>query len=458
MQQGRVQLDADWNEQAAILLHYMQTLAADTIGPHAGPAGHCGFDLITDLKAINRLEDPDGNELSLQQKTDLQSALKDSGMLIGAGHYYVNGLLCENEKYLGFIKQPGYPLAQSTPPEDLEKEGSFLVYLDVWERYISYLEDDSIREKALGGPDTAARTQVVWQVIAPPLAAKDQNNLRELVATLKAAHEKDKPEAKKKLNEFAEKVRKNFRELSNARLAAQIMPSEPSANPCIIAPNSAYRRAANQLYRVEIHKGGTTEDATFKWSRDNGSVATAWLHNEGNDLIVASTRGFAAEQWVELTHDALELSGKPGTLVKLVKVEGEALTIDPASTNGTTAWHRAYVNPKVRRWDHQATLETDGAVPVHEGMAKNDWIGLEDGLQIQFQTSAMHRTGDYWLIPARTATGNIEWPIDADGKPAPLSPQGIEHHYAPLAVIDIDNSGNIKNLVDCRRVIKNIVQ
>ena len=34
MQQGRVQLDADWNEQAAILLHYVRTLAADLIGPH----------------------------------------------------------------------------------------------------------------------------------------------------------------------------------------------------------------------------------------------------------------------------------------------------------------------------------------------------------------------------------------------------------------------------------------
>ncbi len=32
MQQGRVQLDADWNEQGAILLHYVRTLAA---GPEA---------------------------------------------------------------------------------------------------------------------------------------------------------------------------------------------------------------------------------------------------------------------------------------------------------------------------------------------------------------------------------------------------------------------------------------
>ena len=32
MQQGRVQLDADWNEQTSILLHYLRTLAAHIIG------------------------------------------------------------------------------------------------------------------------------------------------------------------------------------------------------------------------------------------------------------------------------------------------------------------------------------------------------------------------------------------------------------------------------------------
>src|SRR3954447_3717608 len=37
MQQGGVTLDADFNEQAAILLHHLQTMARDLIGPHAAP-------------------------------------------------------------------------------------------------------------------------------------------------------------------------------------------------------------------------------------------------------------------------------------------------------------------------------------------------------------------------------------------------------------------------------------
>jgi hypothetical protein len=90
---------------------------------------------------------------------------------------------------------------------------------------------------------------------------------------------------------------------------------------------------------------------------------------------------------------------------------------------------------------------------------------LEDGIQIQFQPGATYRTGDYWLIPARVATGDVEWPKlrDAQGKlvpdengqpqPKPLPPRGVEHHYAPLAVIDVDNEGNISSPVtdDLRR-------
>ncbi len=37
-QQGRVQLDADWNEQSSIMLYQLRRLAADIIGPAGGPA------------------------------------------------------------------------------------------------------------------------------------------------------------------------------------------------------------------------------------------------------------------------------------------------------------------------------------------------------------------------------------------------------------------------------------
>ena len=96
------------------------------------------------------------------------------------------------------------------------------------------------------------------------------------------------------------------------------------------------------------------------------------------------------------------------------------------------------------------------------------WLTLEDGVQIRFQPADQaqpsnsptnqYLTGDYWLIPARTATGDVEWPkvtdvngnpeTDSQGNPVPLAlpPHGITHYYAPLAVL----SANGNTFRDCR--------
>ena len=49
-----------------------------------------------------------------------------------------------------------------------------------------------------------------------------------------------------------------------------------------------------------------------------------------------------------------------------------------------------------------------------------------------------NRTGDYWLIPARTATGRIAWPDDEHGEAQMIGPHGVDHHYASLAVLGSD--------------------
>ena len=73
-QQGRIQLDADWNEQSSIMLYQLRRLAADVIGPAGGPADNLGFGLGP-LDAVAADGVPD--------------------FAIGAGHYYVQGILCE---------------------------------------------------------------------------------------------------------------------------------------------------------------------------------------------------------------------------------------------------------------------------------------------------------------------------------------------------------------------------
>jgi hypothetical protein len=402
MQQGRVTLDADANEQTAILLHYLRTLARDVIGPFAGPGAEAGFKLADEDGALN----------------------------ITAGRYYVDRILVENNEDCLYSAQPYWKL----PPDDGllkdQKDQSgrvFWVYLDVWERHVTSIEDGAIREVALGGPDTCTRAQVVWQVKSLPAPNVTIGNNGEISGSTCIAPLDD------------------LDGLSDAHLAARVDPGHKVEDACITPPASKFRGRQNQLYRVEIHDGSDATQPTFKWSRDNGSVVAAWLGTAGNDLRVANGRGFSAGSWVELSDDLLELQGKPSVLVKLTKVEGDVLSVDPASVPTATslAWSKDFVHPKVRRWDQRANERTTlvhGAVPVKERTATDpSWLDLEDGVQIQFSTGGVYRTGDYWLIPARVAGGRIEWPTTLDNVgnelPDALPPHGVEHHYAPLAYV-----------------------
>jgi hypothetical protein len=64
------------------------------------------------------------------------------------------------------------------------------------------------------------------------------------------------------------------------------------------------------------------------------------------------------------------------------------------------------------------------------------------------------------MIPARTATGDILWPVETKpgGTVAPgaLPRHGIEHHYAPLARIRFEPTG--ARCDDCRRIIEPFVK
>jgi hypothetical protein len=403
IQQGRVTLDADPNEQAAILLYNLRTLARDLIGPYAAPLAGGGFQLVYDDK-----------------KKDLT---------IGAGRYYVDGILVENDSACPYSQQPDFPLPDKDPlaVEFQDQKGkAFWMYLDVWERHITYIEDDDIREKALNGPDTCARAKVVWQVKAAlrpdgmPAANADRGPTAEECATPLG----------------------NLISVSSATLAARVDPSHTTDNACVTSPDSKYRGTENQLYRVEIHDPGKAGVATFKWSRDNGSLVASWLGSpSGNDIQVGRSRGFVSGNWVELSDDTLDLQGLPGAFVKIAKIDSDTLTMDGTPS---LAWSGQLINPKARQWNQVA--------PIKE----NEWIDLEDGVQIEFTTGGEYRTGDYWLIPARVATGNIEWPLAPDSTgnliPDALPPDGIEHHYAPLGFLSV--SGNKATIEPCQCTFK----
>lgn len=448
LQQGRVTLDADPNEQSAILLYYLRTMARDLFGPYGGPVDDLGFVLTLDM-------------------TDNRPTL-----VIGAGRYYVDGILCESDG-CNYLQQPHYiprAASDSSRGDPLrawldsrgEGNGQFWVYLDVWERHVTAIEHPSIREVALGGPDTCSRVQVIWQVRSMARADVESGlKNRSDAIEIRIKQTKD-PVERARLEAMMRRIQRGIEQLQEdpsqacgvplltldrddlPGLAARIDPGHRLDDPCITSPESDYRGAENHLYRVEVHQGNANgAHATFKWSRDNGSVATPWLAVAGDRLTVASTRGFSAGQWVELTSDEDDLLGRAGPLFRIASVDGDQVTVEGAPT-----WPANAVNRKLRRWDqveYGDVLLVDGAVPVSEGSATEpDWIDLEDGIQISFAPGRDYLSGDYWLIPARVATGGIEWPIDGSGDAMPLPPRGIEHHYAPLGFIGDSDNGEVQ--------------
>jgi hypothetical protein len=528
MQQGRVQLDADWNEQASILLHYLQALAADLIGPQGGPSGaNFGF-AITPFGAP-----PVANDFR-----------------IGLGRYYVDGILCESDtEPIGFVVLPGnvsqirvdqwtldgmpfqknqwvevfddvrlpgskpafnptvvqisaidqskltltlqgapafgtpvspkvrrvitYLTQPDYPQPPALAANASLVYLDVWERLISYVEDDAIREVALGGPDTAARSKVIWQVKAVPGRPGDVANNASPCDNFTPTD----PGFPAKL--FGS---------NRGRLKAMAIQNTASTNPCIIPANAAYRGPENQLYRVEIHRaggvwGGTENGisaaATFKWSRENGSVVfpiVSVSSGSGTTTVTLETLGrddrlgLAEGQWCEIQDDVSVLQNRAETLLQVFAIDRANMTVTLSGVTGSKVGQGPHA--LLRRWDQQAgdpadgelQLANDGAALIEE--SASDWLQLEDGVQIQFEPpdtggpANQYVTGDYWLIPARTATQVVEWPtemgLDNQGNPviAHLSkpPDGVQHHYAPLAVISVGAAGAVTvEAPDCRK-------
>jgi hypothetical protein len=137
-QQGRVFLDSDWNEDVLERLAVLRQELNDIIGDCGVPEPGTAFQISPGL-------DP-------------------SDFHIAAGRCYVNGNLCRLESDTTYLSQPDLldPPPIIIPPP--HSTAFCLVYLEVWHRLITYLEDESLREIALKGPDTATRLKTIAQV------------------------------------------------------------------------------------------------------------------------------------------------------------------------------------------------------------------------------------------------------------------------------------------------------
>jgi hypothetical protein len=400
-QQGRVQLDSDWNEAVDIIKHRLEVQALDTFGP-------VGVPFLTTKDAFK------------------VSVIAGGNLAIEPGRLYVDGLLVEAfaEEAPTYLNQPFFP----DPDPDPLPAGNVVVYLDVWEREVTYVEDPALLDVALGGADTATRTQTVWQLRVDP------RDVAECGATI------GEPP-------------------SDGLLSTDAVTPPPPDDPCLLPPLAGYRGIENRLYRVEIQEGGALGTALFKWSRDNGSIVSpvtdidaagldTWISVKliGRDQFLRFNKG----NWVTVTDDHRELHGEPGDMAVIDDIDetNSRLLLKSTAPLGTvrafgaTPGEIAGRHTRVQRWDQNKdvnTLDADGLMTTGAGP-----IGIEDGITVSFGTKSGgdFRVGDYWVFWARTATASVEILTDAP-------PRGIHHHYVQLAAIT-GLGGADPEVEDCR--------
>lgn len=469
MQQGRVQLDSDWNEWLAEFARRIQAGTLDILG----------------LTGV-----PSTTPYAFKINAFLNTTSKHQ-VTIGAGRIYVDGLLAENHGLVGsaqwdpalaewsgspqtsdasemdidYTDQP-YLLGATLPPGN----GPFLVYLDVWQRDVTYLEDPDLVEKAVG-IDTTGRRQTIWQV-----KLLDVSSVAGGVAC-------STPDS-------AITPWENLIQPSVGALTTGLVPSIASG-PCSLSPATGFTGLENQLYRVEIHREGSATSsprATFKWSRENASVATAVIAissvtnsvgKTASQLTVQSmgrdqVLGFHPGDWIEITDDVQELNGQAGELHQIDNINSTAkiIVLDstvtsasfPLSSSGQTDPNR---HTRIQRWDQAGTVfQDDGTtvwvdlnaaagsngIPVPPSGTK---LILENGITVAFDPNpsgdssqdTSFETGDFWTFAARTADGSVENLKQA-------APRGIHHHYCRLGIVDFTASP--PKVVDCRHLFPSL--
>jgi hypothetical protein len=434
LQQGRLLLDADWNEQVALVDRRLRAQVADLVPGKPTAAG--GPATVSALTPAAFQVTASGGTLS-----------------IGAGRMYVDGLLAENHgdpvdgwdpiladragtQPVDYAEQPHWPT-----PDPLPEGGAALAYLDVWQREVTPLQAADLVEPAVG-VDTTARTRTVWQVRLLTGVGEGVDCATPL-GNIPGWTELTAPSA--------------------ARLTTGTVPVDPDDDVCALPPSGGYRGPENQTYRVELHAAGPQATPTFKWSRDNASVGSAVVTVvSGTQLVLASlgrddVLRFNSGDWVELTDDHRELNRLAGEL-RQVTVDDATATITftpalpadllPSGSPGDTAADR---HLRATRWDQSGQVLTVGGtvlvdldaagatgdIPVP---ADGSAVVLEHGVTVAFSfvDGGTGRVGDHWIAAARTADASIET-LDA----AP--PLGIHHHYARLAVLNLPDGAT-----DCR--------
>jgi Family of unknown function (DUF6519) len=431
-QQGRVSVEADWNEAAAIVRERDRQLTLDVIGPFGTPdQGYA----VTAIPAAGG-----------------QPGSTPGDLLIGAGTLYLGGERLDLDAPVDYALQPDWldfstdplwlaPAVPATAGTSYE-----VVYLLAAEQEVSAVEDPALADVALGGPDTMQRQRILQHFVRQASASGDlDGSWSAVVGSLQSAGLQFDPAT--------------MRAESAAALQVSFTNPTVAPGPCQPVMTGGYLGAENQMIRVMVADADTSGVPTIVWGFDDASFlyriqAATYDPGSGNTtltLAIAPVDSYhipVAGQAVEVLRDAAQL-----TATSPVQLQETDFIASPAGvvTLLTSAYdpnqrqlvvsgqlppdYLSDATPQLflRVW--QSAVAAPPGQPVPLVSVNQAGTAADTGVAVTLSsgTGAFHQ-GDFWRFALRPIQPAVVYPGRYLAGPQP--PDGPRTWACPLALVE----------------------
>ncbi len=417
MQQGRVLTDDDWNENERIEDEEQRDSRVDIIGPYGTPDD--GF-LIKNPKFL------EGGDIDFD---------------IIPGTIHLSGLRLELEAPETYRTQKDWLQLQPklyTAADIKQKARYSLVYIEAWQQAVSAVEDSSLFEVALGGPDTTTRLKTMRRVhVAKGI---DFDNCTDAWDQLKLKLQKQN----------LGKINDEYELITDSKLTVTFDKSGLSDDICSPSAIGGYLGAENQAIRVQI-----VDENHFTWGFDNASPLYRVALDPNRKVISMLTEpkdqyhwpltGHNVEilPWSAVLPNGEKISEESGFLTKVETSydpdRGQFTIKNSVDLDFGMDWENRpdredldKQNPPeyfyMRVWDRGTDLASEPKILFE----KDKPIALgQTGIEIAISGNDMVQS-DFWVIAARPETPNKIVPWEAEKG---ISSYGVRRYFAPLAII-----------------------
>ena len=436
-QQGRVTLDADWNEAATIGEERDRLMTLDAVGPFGTPDAGYG---VTATGTAGPAAVP--------------VPARPGELTIGPGTLYLGGERLDLDVPVRYSTQPDW-LDYSTdrlwvPTDVPDAAGTSyeLVYLLASEQEVSATEDPALADVALGGPDTMQRRRILQRFVRQPSPSGTCAGAWGAFVGSLGAKGLQFDQASMMIG-------------STTTLQVTLPPISDGSDPCKPTAAGGFQGAENQMIRVMVASVDDTGVPTIVWGFDDASFLYRLTEATYDSAARKATVTLAsapvdsfhhprAEQAVELLRDAVKLTATDYIAAPAGVVGQLSSDYDPARMRLVISGelHPDYLSAAtsqlyLRVWQ--------SAVKVQSGVAAK--LG-DTGVTVTLTSTGAFHPGDFWRFALRPVKPATVYP--ARYLTAPQPPDGPRTFACPLAVLTWAN-GNA-TVLNCVPPFDDLVQ